>query len=215
MAIGVGLGMALAGGATAAGTMIAASQQRRGATRAAELQTQANREAMEFERELEARRRQEWEAAQAENRRQWELSYGGEAARYLADQDRLARQEALSLGRYLSDYARRQPYREMSLAALARLGELEGLRPVAQPVPALIAPPGWEGRMSPPTPEEVRAGNLADLVRAIQQARGVMAPVPSLASRQAPVNAELLTRPPDRFLLPVPHVQMGMASGRG
>lgn len=203
MAIGVGLGMALAGGATAAGTAIAAAQQRRGTTRATELQTQANREAMEFERELEARRRQEWEATQAENRRQWELAYGGEAARYLADQDRLARQEALSLGRYLSDYARRQPYREMSLAALARLGELEGLRPVAQPVPALIAPPGWEGRLGPPTPEEVRAGNLADLVRAIQDARAVTAPMPPGASRAVPVDTSWMRHPPNMFTLPV------------
>lgn len=106
MAIGVGMGMLLAGLASGGAAVYGANRASRANDRAAEISDAANQEALAFERDREARRQAEWDRTMDEEERRW-----------YAEQERLA------------------PYRAASTGALSQLVSLAGL-PAYTPAPA-------------------------------------------------------------------------------
>lgn len=150
MAIGVGMGMLLAGLASGGAAVYGANRASRASAEAAEVSDAANREALEFERDREARRQAEWDRTMDEEERRW-----------YAEQERLA------------------PYRAASTGALSQLVSLAGL-PAYEPAPAEAPnfdrpmPPDW--KPGDPTGEgasstdrtavrRTRSSSLTDLLR--------------------------------------------------
>lgn len=136
-AIGMGLGTALAGAAAGGATIYASKAAGGAAKRASAIQSRSDDQALQFAREQDADARKQWEADQAFKKAQFDA----------AEEERLYRRRRLD-----EREARAQPYRDASLAALARM-------------PALMGPQGQGGWRSPSQMGRVPAGTLGELAR--------------------------------------------------
>lgn len=138
-AIGIGLGTAIGGAATAGAMVYGAHKQSSAARKAGDQQARAIEQQLQFERENELRRREEYDRAEAERKAQWD-----------------------------AEQSRRAPYRAAADAILRRrMGQMglelppERQQPVYQPQPY---PPSGGPVVQPAVPP--RSSSLGDLARA-------------------------------------------------
>lgn len=133
--------LALLGMGATAGTAVASSVvQKKSADKAADIAGKSNEEALAFERENEARRREEFDRVEDENKRRWAIEADREERWRSDDQATAWRDEVRDVQTYNAEQARRQPYRDMSLASLQDLGRRAGLSVTPTTATQLAAP---------------------------------------------------------------------------
>ena len=141
MAIATGTALAI-GAATGAATSIYGAKKQSDANKTAAASSDAaTREMLNFEREKETRRREEFDRIEAENARRWGIEADRDERRYAYDTatDRWKNQQDVDV--YNAEQKRRQPYRDVSLAAVNDLAQRAGLTVRPTSAPQLTGPP--------------------------------------------------------------------------
>lgn len=125
---------AIGAGAAATGQIVGAHKQASSQRKALDYQDEADRRAEALEREQIAEERRRFDIEEQNRAREAQIA---EEER-LWNRDRLMRQEALEQSRYDTRQANLAPYREASLGALTRLGDLINRPNAAQ------SPSAWQ-----------------------------------------------------------------------
>lgn len=135
----------IAGGAGAAGAAAIGASASKKATKAS---SAANAAALALEQQNEAQRKREWEMTEAENRRQWDIAQALDERAYYLNRSDAQRAEQRGVSQWNAEQTRRQPYRDVSLAAVQSLAKQAGLTAIPTSAFQLPDVPPAEGPLT-------------------------------------------------------------------